>query len=51
MWVRVDVDKDSLIDATLLNTPYQDFGVEEETLLKYFRTNLKVLINGLLSVI
>lgn len=37
MWVRVEgLDEDSLIDATLLNTPYQDFGVEEGDRVKVF---------------
>ena len=37
MWVRVEnLDDDQLIEATLLNTPYQDFGVAQGDRVKVF---------------
>lgn len=42
MWVRCeDLDSEKNIDATLLNTPYQDFGVKAGDLVKVFPHKLE----------
>lgn len=42
MWVRCEnIDEDQRIDATLLNTPYQDFGIKEGDMVKIFPYNIK----------